>query len=925
MSCGSDGHEPMDALIGREREREAAAIFVAAAASGPALLGIDGEPGIGKTKLFEYTVDLARLGGSTVLQCRPTQAESAMSYVGLTDLLRDVPDAQFDRLPAPQRHALGVATLRAAPSDIPLDERAVGTGLTTLLTDLADSQAVVLAVDDLQWLDGSSADVVMFAARRMTTAPIGILTCRRTGEAAPDVFGAVPASAWRTSITLTGLGAAALFHIVRDQLSTTLAHPSLVHITETSGGNPFAALALSRAMGLGTDVRAAAPLADLVHGLTVDRLESLTARAREALLAAALSPRATVALFAALGLRDVLDEVESHGILHVVDAGDGRVVFSHPLLAAAVSQSAQGPQLRSMHSRLAATTEDPEARARHRALADPHPDEATAAALDEATSAAAARGSSIAAAELAHLALERTVDHASEVAWSRRIRLAELLHSAGSSLEARRILDDGSCPPGTLRARVGLILTEIAYQTSTTQAAIDHATRAFQDARGDAALEARCLLSLAVLSTDGNDSARFTAQARQILADASIDDPQLLAWAECEDVSARFHLGHGLDRVGLDHALALERTNRSWMSSDQVAAVRPVLLKWSDHPLEALDALDELRARADEEGNEGVIPYVAGHVPGILLHLGRLQEAADAAADHLGLAERTGQESQRMQALYNVALVDAHLGRSDAAQAMSDELLQWARQQDDRWLEMSATSVLGFIALSRENSGSARVWLDRWSQLTDELGIVDPGISRFHGDHIESLIACGDIAAATARTVELERRSERADRTSAAAIAARCRALLAASAGETQTALDEIQHALDLDLACPVPFERQRSMLVAGLIHRRARQKAAARNALSAAASGFAALGALEWSSRCERELQRVGTPASSVTALTATEQKIAELAAGGLTNREVAERSFLSPKTVEANLARVYRKLGITSRAELGARLGRG
>jgi DNA-binding CsgD family transcriptional regulator len=468
------------------------------------------------------------------------------------------------------------------------------------------------------------------------------------------------------------------------------------------------------------------------------------------------------------------------------------------------------------------------------------------------------------------------------------------------------------------------MLTEIAYQTSTLQSAIDHAAAALEDARGDASLEARCLLSLAVLSTDGRDSARFTAEALRLLEANGIDDPQLLAWAECEDVSARFHLGQGLDRVGLDHALALERTARTWLSGDQVAAVRPVLLKWADQPDDALAALDELRARAEDEGNEGVIPYVAGHVPGILLRLGRLHDAAAAAADHLGLAERTGQESQRMQALYNVSLIDAHLGKLVAAELAGEEILEWARRQDDQWLEMSATSALGFIALCREDSLAARAWLDRWSQLADELGVIDPGISRFYGDHIESLVACGEIVEATTRTDELERRSARAGRVSAAAIAARCRALLAAAAGQTQIALEQIQIALDLDLTCPVPFERQRSLLVAGVVHRRARQKAAARNSLTEAALGFAALGAVEWSERCKRELQRVGTPAGNATTLTATEQKIAELAATGLTNRQVAERSFLSPKTVEANLARVYRKLGITSRAELGARMGR-
>ena len=910
-----------DGLIGRDRERDVAAIFVAASASGPAVLRIDGEAGIGKTTLFRYTVDLARLGGSMVLECSPTQAESAMSYVGLTDMLRNLPESAFDALPAPQRHSLEVATLRTAPSEVPLDERAVGTGLATLLAHLAESGAVILAVDDLQWLDRSSADVLTFAARRLTTAAIGIVTCERTGESAHDLVEAVQSPLWHETLTLGGLGAAVLFHVVRDQLGITLPRPALVRVVETSGGNPFAALARSRAGGRGDVLPGGLRMTDLVHGLNAERMSQLTEPARQALLAAASAPRATVPTFDALGLAEALEEVESNGLVHVVE---GRIVFTHPLLAAAVLHMASDQQHRDMHARLASVADDPEAHARHRALANPDRDEATAAALDEATSVASARGSSIAAAELARLALDRTVDHDSESAWTRRIRLAELLHSAGSSLEARAVLEEGSCPRGPLRARVGLILTEVAYQTSTLQSAIDHATAALADARGDAALEARCLLSLAVISTDGHDSARFTAEARHVLDAAAIDDPQLLAWAECEDVSARFHMGEGLDRVGLDHALALERTGRTWLSSDQVAAVRPVLLKWADHPHDALAGLDELRARAEDEGNEGVIPYVAGHVPGILLRLGRLHDAAAAAADHLGLAERTGQETQRMQARYNASLVDAHLGRLATAEAAADEILGWARQQDDHWLEMSATSALGFIALSRDDTTGARAWLDRWSQLIDELGVIDPWVSRFFGDHIEALVACGEIAEATARTGELERRSAQAGRVSASAIAARCRALLAASAGDSALALAHVHRALELDVECPVPFERNRSQLAAGVIHRRARQKAASRSALTDAAEGFAAMGAQGWSQRCERELQRVGTPARSATALTATERKIAELAATGLTNRQVAERSFLSPKTVEANLARVYRKLGITSRAELGARMGR-
>ncbi|MCU1400961.1 MAG: putative transcriptional regulator [Acidimicrobiales bacterium] len=909
----------MQTLIGRDRERDVASTFVAMSGSGPAVLRIDGEPGIGKTSLLKYALALARSAGSLVLECNPTPAENAMSFAALTELLRDVPDDAFGAMPDPQRHSLAVATLREAPAGAPLDERAVGTGLATLLFHLAASRPVIVAIDDLQWIDLTSAGVLSFALRRVRADAIGLMTCERTGERPQAFPTTILSEGWVRALTLTGMSAASLFHVVREQLSVVLARPALLKVTETSGGNPYVAIELARS----ADQRASLPggqrVAELLQDLTIDRLDQLSPGARRALLAAACSPRPTVVTMRSLGLLEELEEAESSG---TVSFDGDRVVFAHPLLANAVVHMATAPQHREMHRRLAAICTEPESRARHVALANLEPDEATAVALDEATETAEARGSSIAAAELARLALERTVDPDGSAAWTRRIRLGELLHAAGSSLEAAEVLERDGCPHGELRARAGLVLTEVAYQTSTIKRTLDVARGALAEALGNPRLTARCLLSLAAVTTDGNESARYAAEALETLRSAAVHDPALLAWAECEEVSARFHLGEGLDTVRLDHALELERSGRRWRSGDQVAAVRPVLLKWADRPSDALAALIELRDRAEEEGNDGLMPYVLGHIPVTFLRLGRLADAFDAASEHLGHAERTGQESQRMQALYNVAFVASHLGRLDEAARAADEILRWAMEQGDTWLEMSATTILGFVAFSRGDNAGARSWFERWSTSCDSLGIVDPGVSRYHGDLIEALIASGDVEEAARRTDDLVHRAERAGRISALVVAARCRALLAAAGGDIPGALALIDHALELDDSCSVPFERHRTMLVKGLIHRRAKQKAAARQALVAAADGFKAIGAEGWRARCEEELQRMGTRVGSATTLTVTEQMVARLAAAGLTNRQVAEQSFMSPKTVEANLARVYRKLGISSRAELGAHI---
>lgn len=914
----------MHGLIGRDLERDIVATFLAAAASGTAVLSVDGEPGIGKTTLCGYAIDLARQAGSAVLACRPSGAEATLSFAGLTDLLAGIADDLLDALPAPQRHGLAIAALREESSGEPPDERAIGTGLATLLAELSGIGPVVVVVDDAQWLDRPTLDVVTFALRRTAAAPIGVLISRRTDAPGAAALGeALVSPSWRESLTVTGLTAAALFHIVRNQLQVTLARPTLVRLTEASGGNPFVALELARAIVAGGGDAEVLSLPTTLHSLTVDRLARLSTGALESLLAIACSARPTLALLDALGLRDQLDEAEAAGAVVVVGA---RVDLSHPLLASAAFELARGPARRTMHGRLARATNDPEERARHAALATPAPDDDVASMLDDAVRSASARGATLAAADLARLALERTEDPESPGGWERRVRLAELLHSAGDTGGAGHILDrlEHACPGGPPKARGWLILTEIAYQTSSGERAATCAAAAVVEAAGDVRLHARALLSLAAVSV-GDQPRHYAEQARRLLEEGGIDDNELLAWAVCEEVSARFHRGEGLDRTGIDRALTLERSGRAWRSGDQVAAIRPVLLKWADQPEAALSGLTELREKAEEEGNEGGLPYVMGHLASVLLRLGRLSDATDAAREHLAHAEATGQSSQRVQALYNLALADAHAGRLDDAASAAEEILGWAENEDDPWLEMSAASVLGFVALSREDPAVARRWFDRWWELSEQLHLVDPGISRHHGDHIEALLMTGAIDEAAAQTDLLERRAQTSGRSSAAAIAARCRALVAvAQHRDHSVALAELETALMLHEMCPVPFERARTMLTKGVVHRRMKEKRSAAIALGEAVAAFDALGAVGWSARADAELRRIGRRPSASLELTETERRVATLAASGLTNRQVAEQAFMSPKTVEANLAKVYRKLEISSRAELGARMER-
>ena len=764
---------------------------------------------------------------------------------------------------------------------------------------------------------------VTFAMRRIRSIPVGVLICSRSGTTnAVGLAESVPDPAWSQALTLRGLTDTDLFHIVRDRLGLALSLPQLTRIGVASEGNPYVAIELARALRAGGDSTATdLPVPQSLQSLAAVQLGGLSPAALDAVLAVACTAHPTLKLMRLIGLQEAFEEAESLGI---VALAGGRIEFAHPLLAAAALGLASPPALRSMHARLGAAVVEPESVARHRALAVPEPDDAVAAALDAAVDSAIARGAAIAALELARLALDRTADTAGAAAWARRVRLAERLHVSGSTVEAGRLLDGlaEGCPPGSIRARGWLLLTEVMYQTTSVDPAVRCAQAAIADAVDDPVLRARAWLSLSVLSSNAAETTRYVAAARACLDESSVQDPELLAWVACEEVSARFHRGEGLDREALDGALARERSGRVWSSGDQVAATRPVLLKWADHYVDALVALEELRDKAREEGNDGLLPYVSGHIPVILLRLGRTGEAETAAAQHLAEAEAAGQESQRVQALYNTAFVDAHLGHLDSAWKAANQIVAWADGEDDVWMQMSAAGVLGFIALGRNDVFAARTWFDRWATSCEALGLVDPGVSRHHGDHVEVLLATGGADEAAARTDDLQERARRAGRVSASAVAARCQALLASTAGDHDLAVRHLLEALRLHHLCPVPFEQARTLLTAGFVHRRAKRKREARSFLVQSASAFTGLGATGWAARAESELQRVAARPGSSLELTPTEQRVAELAGSGLTNREVAERVFISPKTVESNLARVYRKLGITSRAELGAKM---
>jgi DNA-binding CsgD family transcriptional regulator len=895
------------ALVGRDAEL--ATILGAAAAGGPGWTAvIDGVAGIGKSALWEAA--LAALPPPRwLLRTRSRAAETGYAFAGLTDLLEPVPDALLAELPEPQRDALTAATLRADAGAA--DSRAVATALRTLLDRLAAAGPVVVALDDVQWLDPASREALEYAVHR---CPVGLLVAIR------DPAGPVPvacAAGPETRVTLGPLSLAALHHLVVGALGQALTRPALVRVAETSGGNPLFALELARVLtapGAPADGRLPRLPSSVTSALS-ERVATLSPAARQSVLAVALAAGPTVALLRAVGADEGLAEAEVARLL-VVSAGS--VELEHPLVGPAVVEQTPAPEQRAMHAALAdALGADEERRARHLALAAPEPDEAVAAALDRAVGATRARGALVAAAELARLALQHSVTAPPEVMQRRTLTLAGLTFEEGDAAEAERLyreVYESAGAPGP-RATAALELAEILWKRGQVADCVEVARWAAA-AGAEPEITARAHLTLVALS-DGREV--NTRRAMEVLDEAGITDPQLRSWAQFAVLDNKFGTGQGLDLPALEAALVAERTGRAWRSDDQVATCRPAILKYADLLDAALETLDELRARAEAEGNVGQLIYVVGHYPVLLLRRGDLAGAEALTQEHLDLAETTGQTNHLWQAQHNLAAVALHAGRLEQAAEAVERLLEVL--QADTYPRRAYRAVAGTLALLQGDPQRAVEHLDVWWQCAQEIG-DDPGVSRGHGDYAEALVAVGryddcqvflDLAGAAAR---------RAGRVSVQALVARGRAMLHAAQGELDEALTWATAAVELDAEVPIALEGARHLLLRGRLHRRRKEKRFARASLEEAQAGFEAVGATWWAERARAELARVNIRPAAPAELTASELRIAELAASGLTTRQIAEAAFVSPKTVEANLTRIYRKLGIRSRAELGRRI---
>ena len=912
-------------ILGREKELPVIGRFIDSLGEGPAACVFEGEAGIGKTALWREGVARARAASVRVLSCGPAEVEAALSYSSLADLLEGVEPDLFAALPAPQREALEVALLRAGRVDAVAGQRAVATAAVAVLGQLASCSPVVVAVDDVQWLDRSTARVLEFAARRLEGRSVGFLLSLRTPS-----DGSVPLGLDRSlggerleRVRVGALSAGALHQLIKARLGRTFSRAALLRIHRETAGNPFFALELaSSLLQAGTPAAGEAlPVPDDVRELVAGRLRLLPESTREMLFFAAAMADPTVAVLrraVRASSKQTLARLASADAAGVIVVEGESVRFKHPLFASAIYATVSSEERRRAHRRLAALAVNTEQRARHLALCTEGPDAAVALTVAEAAGEVRRRGAPEAAVELAELAIQLTPADDAVERDRRALELGYYLVEAGDPERAREVVLAVADRPGRLRARALLDLAGLDYWGQGSEPAVARCEQALEAASGDPAMEAACHAELAVYCDF--DAVRCERHARAALellgAEGEAADPDTLVDALLATARANLLLGRGLASDLIERAFESESRAAQSIHRSRVGAQVGQWLKYVDDFTGSRVRLEEALSQAVQEGDESSIPNQLMHLAQLECWSGNWSLSLRYAEESLELAEQVGQSFAGPPAMR--ALIDAHLGNIERARATVEARLEVV---EGKPLAVPLyLRVLGFLQLSLGDAAGAEQHLSRTVEMAESFGIHEPGVYRVHADLIEALIGTGKLDRAETVLGELETHARASRVPWSLATGARCRGLLLAAHGELDAAERSLETALREHEDLPMPFERARTLLVLGLLQRRRNERRRAHESLAGALAIFEELGAPLWAARTSRELRPLGGRPTSREALTPAEQRVAELAASGLTNRQVAAALFISPKTVESNLARAYRKLEIRSRAELGA-----
>jgi DNA-binding CsgD family transcriptional regulator len=884
-------------LLGRDREqRELERLLATARGGESAVLALVGEPGIGKSALLDYTAEEA--SDLVLLRARGVVSESQIPFAGLFELLRPAL-GYLDRIPEPQAAALESAlALRPARAE---NRFAVGAATLSLLAACADTKPLAVLVDDVHWLDGSTADALLFAIRRLLAEPIAVVVSARDNE--PSFLD----GADLPTLQLAGLDPRAAAELIGDDADAARLH-------RETGGNPLALLELAQTHLPETALDVPAPVVTSVAAEYLERARALPPRTQDTLVLAAATDRGDLALLAraaaTLGLevRDLDPAVPAR----LVDLQTGRIEFRHPLARSAIYGAASNDRRREVHRALAHALPDADAdrRAWHLALAAAGPDDIASSALEQA----AARAHERSAYDVASQAYERaallSVDDerrtqllvsAADAAWlggraDRSLRLLEGTHGdvAGDSLRGHIAIRQGPL-------REGLTLLAAAADRAEPEDAVVMLAEAVQGA---------------FFSADAAAMQLYAQRARE----CATGDGELTAFfGDMASGMALVLEGQG------DRGLPLIRGALELLEHSDALQTDPRLWIWAAHGplwLRDRDFSSSLITRTEEAARGhsavGVLPQLLTQIAMQNVDGNRWVEAQARFDEAIRLARESGQRTILAVALSRYAWLSGRLGRSEQARALADEALAIAREQGVTQCEIWALQGLIELELVLGAVDAALARTDELQAVIERQGIKDADLFPAP-ERVEIFLRLGRTAEAEDEAIALADAAAAKGQPWALARAARCTALLA----EPAAIDDAFGVALELHERTRDVFETARTELAYGARLRRAGRRADARIALQHAIDIFDGFGAAPWSELARAEYEATGETArrrapSSLDELTPQELQIALLLADGRTTREAAASMFLSPKTIEYHLRNIYRKLAIHSRDEL-------
>jgi DNA-binding NarL/FixJ family response regulator len=919
---------PPSELLGRDAEWASIDAFLVQIAGGSAAAVIEGEAGIGKTTLWQAAVaaSIREPFRYRVLRARPTSADAGIAYAVLLELFDDLPEAALAELPELQRQALEVA-LRRRSSDAGADAGTIAVASLGVIRALAAEAPVVLAIDDLHEADPAAIRVLEFVVRRLETETVGILVARRPAgdPSLPLRFAdTLPPDRLR-AIRPSGISVGALNRLLTDRLGVTFARPLVVRIHGTTAGNPQYALEIGRELKAGgietLPASAALPVPGTIQEVVDGRLARLDTVTRDAIAFAAEMERPTRAILRSV-MPDSADRAVDDALAADVLVEDGGALrFTHPLVRAAAATAVAHTTRRLVHERLAELTRDPEERAQHLGRCAAAPSVEVAAALDQGAAAAAARGAPEAALRLLERALELTPPNDSTALARRRVALADAVSDSGDFGRSRALLDlvmeagDG-VEPGT-RYEAAILLGTLLWYDNEGPAGRRLLLAMLDEPAADRLSRARIHSRLAWLTDDNVPQAAAHAKAALDLMSQD-EDPAAYAFALLNRALNGLLAGELPDHQAVRRGGELQDRQ----PSAEISAVPGLWHKFADRFDDARAWLEKDLARLRGLGDEGSIGQSLGYLAEIVGWTGDFATARRHAEEGLELIRQIGQRGMLAVAVGRRVQIDAMEGRDDAAADGYAEMRRLEVELPDLWTSVMCDQVEAILGINTGNLAAVERAASHATELLDAIGLVEPVMFRYHADQIEAVIGLGHLERAEQLLERFEERGRIFPRPWISATSARGRAWLSAARGDHARAVEHLDRALAAHADLDWPVERIRTLIAGAQVLRRANRRKRAHALAIEAALLADRIGAPGWATRARSEAARLGIEHGDGEQLTPSERRIAEMAADGATNRVIADRLLVSPKTVEATLARAYAKLGIRSRAQLHARL---